>query len=173
MAGKLGGEMNNRRKFVIALGAGAPAAPFGSFAQHQPVRIRRIGILLATSASDPEWPRRIGALTEARRALGWAEGKNLAIELRHAEGKPEQLPALAAELVQANVDVIVTQGAQPINAARKATSIIPIVMAQSGNAVESGFVANLAHPGGNVTGLTLVSIEQVVKRLQLIKDFSP
>jgi putative ABC transport system substrate-binding protein len=91
---------------------------------------------------------------------------------RYADTKPERLPALAAELVAADVDVIVTNAAQPIEAARKATSTIPIVMASVGDALGAGYIASLARPGGNVTGLTLVATDQSAKRLQLIKEIS-
>ena len=99
--------------------------------------------------------------------------KAIAFEMRYADGKPERLPALANELVQANVDVIVTHAAQPIEAVRKATSTIPIVMATVGDALGAGYVASLARPGGNITGLTIFATEQSAKRLQLIKEFIP
>jgi putative tryptophan/tyrosine transport system substrate-binding protein len=105
--------------------------------------------------------------------LGWTEGQNIAFEARFADGKPERLAPLAAELVRANVNVIVTNAAQPIEAARKATSTIPIVMASVGDAVAAGYVASLARPGANVTGLTLVATDQSAKRLQLLKEIVP
>jgi len=105
--------------------------------------------------------------------LGWTEGRNVAFEFRFAGGNPERLPELASELVQANVDVILTNAAQPIEAARKATSTIPIVMASVGDALGAGYVASLARPGGNVTGLTLVATDQSAKRLQLVKEIVP
>jgi putative ABC transport system substrate-binding protein len=90
-----------------------------------------------------------------------------------AEAKPERLPMLAAELVRANVDVIVTSAAQPVEAARNATSTIPIVMTSVGDALGAGYVASLAHPGGNITGLALVATDQSTKRLQLIREIVP
>jgi hypothetical protein len=101
------------------------------------------------------------------------EGRNITLEFRHADGRPERLPALAAELVQAQLDVIVTNAAQSIDALRAATSTIPIVMASVGDALGAGYVASLAHPGGNVTGLTLFATEQSGKRLELVKEMSP
>lgn len=134
--------------------------------------MRQVGILLPTSASDPEWQRRIAALTEALRTLGWTEGRNVALTTRYAEGKRERLPELAAELVAGKVDIIVTQSGATIEAARKATGSIPIVMTQSGDAVVAGLVASLARPGGNITGLTLVATDQIARRLQLVRDLS-
>jgi putative ABC transport system substrate-binding protein len=168
------GEGMRRREFITLLGSVAVTSPIlrplATRAQ-QTGRMPQIGILLPTSASEPEWARRIGALTDALRTSGWIEGQTIAFMIRYAE-RPERLPALTAELVAAKVDVIVTQGAGPMEALRRATSTIPIVMAQSGDAVGSGFVASLARPGGNVTGMTLAATETVVKRLQLVKDFS-
>jgi putative ABC transport system substrate-binding protein len=105
--------------------------------------------------------------------LGWVEGRNIFFEFRYPEGKPDSLATLAAELVGANVDVIVTSGTEPTQAARNATNTIPIVMAQIGDAVGAGLVVSLARPGGNVTGLTLVATEQSTKRLELIKEVLP
>jgi putative ABC transport system substrate-binding protein len=135
--------------------------------------MRRIGVLQGLSESDPEWSRRFGAFKQRLQELGWTDGRNVAFEFRFAGGKPERLPALAAELVHSAVDVIVTNAAQPIEAARKATSTIPIVMASVGDALGAGYVASLARPGGNVTGLTLVATDQSAKRLQLVKEIVP
>jgi putative ABC transport system substrate-binding protein len=139
----------------------------------QPEPVKRVGMLQGLAASDVEWPRRFDAFKEHLKELGWMEGRNVAFELRFADAKPELLPALAAELVQANVDVIVTNAAQPVEAARQATSTVPIVMASVGDALGAGYVASLARPGGNITGLTLFATDQSAKRLQLIKQISP
>jgi putative ABC transport system substrate-binding protein len=122
---------------------------------------------------DLESQKRMGAFVQALQGFGWLEGKTVAFEMRFADGKPERLPDLAVELVQANVDLIVTMAAQPVEAVRKATSTIPIVMATVGDALGAGYVASLARPGGNVTGLTIFATEQSSKRLQLIKEFLP
>jgi putative ABC transport system substrate-binding protein len=135
-----------RREFIILLGGTAATWPLAARAQ-QPDRVNRIGILQGLAASDPEWQRRFDAFKQRLRELDWIEGRNIAFEFRFADAKPERLPALAAELVQANVDVIVTNAAQPIEAARKATSTVPIVMASVGDAVGAGFVDALARPG--------------------------
>jgi putative ABC transport system substrate-binding protein len=161
-----------RREFIGLIGGAAALAPLAARAQ-QPDPVRRIGILQGLAAGDAEAQRRLNAFKQRLQELGWIEGRNVAFEFRFADAKPERLPALAVELVRANVDVIITNAAQPIEAARKATSTIPIVMASVGDAVGAGYIDSLAHPGGNVTGLTLVATDQSVKRLQLIKEISP
>jgi putative ABC transport system substrate-binding protein len=160
----------NRRGFILALGAGAVSRP--AHAQ-QLERVKRIGVLMPLGESDPEARRRIAMLAQRLRELGWSEGQSMAFEIRYADGKPERLSALAAELVHAGVDVIVTQAAQPVEAVRNATRTIPIVMASVGDALGAGYVASLARPGGNITGQTLVATEQSAKRLDLIKQIHP
>ena len=160
--------MNNRRKLVIALGAGAFAAPFGLFAQQQG-KVWRVGLLTLTSGPD----ELVEAFREQLRTLGYIEGRNLSIEYRWGAGKEERLSELAAELVRLKVDVIVTRTTIVAAAAKRATSTIPIVMASSADPVGAGLIANLAHPGGNITGLTQNSIEIVGKRLQLLRELVP
>jgi ABC-type uncharacterized transport system substrate-binding protein len=150
----------------------AAAWPIAARAQ-QSERMRRIGVLMPLAENDLEAQRRIAAFVQALQDKGWSAGRTLVLETRYADGKPEPLPLLANELVRSNVDVIVTQAAQPVEAAIKATSTIPIVMASVGDAVGSGYVASLARPGGNVTGQTLIATGQSAKRLQLLKDVSP
>ena len=162
----------NRREFISLLGGAAAAWPLAVRAQ-QPNKIRKIGVLQGLGDNDPEWRRRFAAFSQQLQQHGWTEGQNIAFEFRFASANPGQLPALAAELVQADVDVIVTNAAQPVEAARNATSTIPIVMASVGDALGAGYVASLARPGGNITGLTLVATDQSAKRLQLIKEISP
>ena len=164
-----------RREFVTLLSGAATASMLWppSLTAQQIARLQRIGILLGVSPSDTEWLRRVASFTQALHLLGWSESRNVVFETRYAEGKLDRLPALVAELIQANVDVIVTQGSEPVQAARKATDTIPIVMAAVGDAVGAGFVASLARPGGNVTGLTLVATEQSAKRLELLKEILP
>src|SRR5437667_300337 len=161
-----------RRQFITLLGGAAAAWPLVARAQ-QSERMRRVGLLQGLAADDPEWQRRFGALKQGLQDWGWTEGQNITFEGRFAAGKPERLSALAAELVKANVDVIVTNAAQPIEAARKASSTIPIVMASVGDALGAGYVASLARPGANITGLTLVATDQSAKRLQLLKEMVP
>ena len=105
--------------------------------------------------------------------LGYVEGKNIVIEWRFAEGKLDRLPALAAELVRLKVDVIVTGGALPTRAAKEATVTIPIVMANDNDPVGNGFVASLARPEGNITGLSTLAPEISGKRLELLKEIVP
>src|SRR5262245_3488294 len=142
----------------------------GSAQGQQPKKVPRIGYLAASSVTDLA---RIDAFRRGLRELGYEEGKNIVIEHRYAEGKRDRLPALAAELVLLKVDVIFTGGANATHAAKKATSTIPIVMAQSGDPVAEGFVASLAHPGGNITGLSSLAPELTGKRLELLKEIVP
>jgi putative ABC transport system substrate-binding protein len=110
---------------------------------------------------------------DALRQLGWIEGKNVAIERRHADNRPERLNDLAAELVRLNVDVIVALGTLAPLAAKRATTVIPIVMANAGDPVGSGLVESLARPGGNVTGMSLMAPDLGGKRLELLKELLP
>jgi putative ABC transport system substrate-binding protein len=135
----------------------------------QPTKIPRIGCLYATSLSSA----RIEAFRQGLRELGYVEGKNIAIEWRSSEGKYDRLPALAAELVRLKVDIIITGGAPAPRAAKEATVTIPIVMTQVGDPVGSGFVASLARPGGNITGLSQLSPELSGKRLEILKEVLP
>jgi putative ABC transport system substrate-binding protein len=160
-----------RNKFFgFALGASLFALSFSAEAQ-QAGKIFRIGFLDNSTASG------ISVLSEAFRQelhkLGWIEGKNIVIEYRFSEQKPERLPELAANLVRLNVDVIVTTGEPPARAAKSATTTIPIVMANAGDPVGSGFVASLARAGGNVTGLSNLGPELNSKRLEVLKDAIP
>jgi len=160
--------VNNRRKLVIALGAGVLSAPFGSFAQ-QKGKVWRVGFLALTSGPDEF----VEAFREQLRTLGYGEGSNLAIDYRWGAGKEERLPELAAELVRLKVDVIVTRTTIVAAAAKRGTGTIPIVMASSADPVGAGLIASLARPGGNVTGVALNSTETVGKRLQLLRELVP
>jgi len=137
----------------------------------QPTKIQRIGNL--TAASPSANPHRYEAFRQGLRGLGYVEGKNIVIEGRHAEGKVDRLPALAAELVRLKVDVIVTAGGISTRAAKEATVTIPIVMFQDNDPVANGFVASLARPGGNITGLSTLAPELSGKRLELLKEIVP
>jgi len=162
--------MNSRRKLVIAIGAGALTVPFGSFAQQQG-KVWRIGVLVPGAASG--WAAMVEALRTGLRELGYVEGKNISIEYRWADGQYDRLPDLAAELVRLKVAVIVTNATAGVGAARRVTTTIPIVMGAIGDAVASGFVTNLSHPGANITGLSFFAKEIVVKRLELLKEAAP
>jgi putative ABC transport system substrate-binding protein len=115
----------------------------------------------------------VGAFWQEMSKLGWIEGKNIAVEYRFAEQKPERLPELARELVRLKVDLIVTWGGPPPLAAKGATSTIPIVMATSADPVAAGLVVSLARPGGNVTGNSSLVPELASKRLEVLKDAIP
>jgi putative ABC transport system substrate-binding protein len=146
------------------------ALPFPAQAQQQ-TKIPRIGYLVGPSLSVGS--ARYEAFRQGLRELGYVEGKNIVIEYRSAEGKLDRLPALAAELVRLKVDVIVTAGPIPTRSTREATSTIPIVMAQDPDPVGSGFVASLARPGGNITGLSTLAPEISGKQLELLKETVP
>jgi putative ABC transport system substrate-binding protein len=153
---------------------GLLAAPRAAGAQ-QPVKVPRLGVLsFYAPPAVPDWQQRLHQwpFWQGMRELGWHEGRNIVIEFRWAEGRLERLPLLAAELVQLKVDAILALGGAEITAAQEATDTIPIVMA-SLDAVEQGFVASLARPGGNVTGLTAMTAELSQKRLELLKETVP
>jgi len=155
----------NRRAFVTGLGA-VLTAPSATVAQPSS-KVWRIGQLVTSRT------RGLDAFHQRLGELGYIEGRNLFIEYRDADGRPERLPALATELVRLRVDVIVTFGTQAAIAAKQGTTVIPIVMATSGDAVGAGLVQSLARPGGNVTGITGSSPELSRKRLELLKEAFP
>jgi putative ABC transport system substrate-binding protein len=142
-----------------------------SAAAQQPKKVPRIGILHGASASSVA--ARTEAFREGLRERGYVEGKNILIEYRYAEGKSDRLPVLAAELVRLKVDIIVSTGPIVTRAAKEATSTIPIVMTNEGDPVGTGFVASLARPGGNITGLSTLAPELSGKRLELLKEIIP
>jgi putative tryptophan/tyrosine transport system substrate-binding protein len=144
----------------------------GAIAQaQQSTKIPRIGYLNAVSPSSVS--DRIEAFRQGLRELGYVEGKNIVIVSRYADGNLERLPALAAELASLKVDVIVSSGPVPTRFTKKATATIPIVMAQDSDPVGNGFVATLARPGGNITGLSTLAPELSGKRLELLKEIIP
>jgi putative ABC transport system substrate-binding protein len=161
--------MNKRKLGSVALSVMLLALCLSAQAQ-QPAKIARIGFLLGSSPGpDP----RIEGFRQGLRELGYVEGKNIAIEWRYAEGKEELVPTLAAELVQLNVEIIVTGGTNVTRAAKNATKTISIVMASDADPVGNGFVASLARPGGNVTGLVNLLAGLSGKRLELLKEAIP
>jgi len=160
----------NRKIFSVALCALLLALSFSSEAQ-QAAKISRIGYLEAPPASANL--DRIEAFRQGLRELGYVEGKNIVIEWRSAEGKVDRLPALASELVRLKVDIIVTNGPTSTRPAKEATVTIPIVMAQDNDPVGNGFVASLARPGGNITGLATLAPELSGKQLELLKEIVP
>ena len=137
----------------------------------QPAKVPRVGYLAVAPLSAASV--RIEPFRQGLRELGYVEGKNIVIEWRSAEGKPDRMSALAAELVQLKVDVIVTAGTEATRPAKAATGTIPIVMTQDDDPVVNGFVASLASPGGNITGLSTLAPEISGKRLDLLKEIVP
>jgi putative ABC transport system substrate-binding protein len=151
---------------VLLAAASVPAAA------QAPQKVFRVGHLAAPGKTPDGGPPR--ALVDALRALGYVEGRNIAYEARFAEGKLERLPELAAELVRLKMDVIVAQGGSAIEAARRATTTIPIVVAPAaGDAVAVGWISTLARPGGNITGLSDESVQLSAKRMELLKEAVP
>ena len=161
---------NTRRRLVVAMGATAFTAPISTFAQ-QP-KIWRVGFL-APRPIGPLESDFFGAFPRTMRELGYVEGKNLIIEWRSAEGNPERLPGLAAELVQLKVDAIVAAAPQSVRAAQQATTAIPIVMGTPGDPVANGLVKSLARPGGNITGGSTMPGDTVTKLLEMLLDMQP
>ena len=163
--------MNPRRKLVLATGAGALTAPFAPWAQ-QTGRIWRVGFLSQRHIGplDADF---YGTFPRTMRVLGYVEGKNLVIEWRSAEGRPERLAGLAAELVQLKVDAIVAAAPLSVRAAQQATTTIPIVMGTAGDPVAGGLVKSLARPGGNTTGTSTNSTEIAPKLLEMLLGMQP
>ena len=161
--------MNNRREFLIVLGACALAlgAPSDAFGQQQG-KVWRIGFLAVRKE-----PNLQAAFARGMSDLGYVEGKSLLLESRSAEGKTERLLALADDLVRLKVDVIVTAGAVATGAARKATDTIPIVMGATADPIGNGFVKSLAHPGGNITGFSSLRTDTSPKLLEMLRSVAP
>ena len=145
-------------------------APLVADAQ-QPAKVSRIGFLVPSTPAASS--HLLDTLRQGLRELGYVEGKNFILERRYAEGRVERLPDLAAELVRLKVDMIVTATTPAVQAAKQATSTIPIVMANSFDPVGTGLVASLARPGGNITGLSTLHQELTGKLLQLLKEAVP
>jgi putative ABC transport system substrate-binding protein len=164
--------MRDRRTFLGALAGAFISVPLPTFAQQPSYNLRRIGYLGSESASYQA--SRLEALRGGLRDLGYAEGKNLVIEVRWAEGNYDRLPALAAELVALNVSVIVTSGNKANIAMVRATTTIPIVAVGAGAPIgQQGVITSLARPGGNVTGVSGLGSELAAKRLELLKEAVP
>ena len=164
-------QLSTRRRIVFALLAGALAAPLTSFAQQPQGKIPRIGFLIAETLSGQA--SRVEALRAGLRDRGYAEGKNIAIEVRSADGMYDRLPELAGELARLKVDVLVAFGSKAVLAAKRATPTIPIVVPVIGDPVALGIVSSVARPGGNITGSATFGPEVSVKRLELLKEAVP
>jgi putative ABC transport system substrate-binding protein len=160
-----------RRDVMIAFGGAAVA--LAAHAQ-QNDRLRRIGLLLgATEENDPESQTRIAAFRQGLGALGWTEGRNIRIDYRFAGGDAGRIHSDVAALVDSAPDLIVANSSPVIAALKRATSTIPIVFAVVNDPVDQGFVASLAHPGGNITGFTLIEFQIIGKWLELLKEIAP
>ena len=160
----------DRRRFLLTSLAGAVAAPFAAEGQGTG-KLPRIGYVFVRSASDSQSV--LDAAREGLQELGYVEGRNVALEVRWAEGRYERLPALVAELVRLKVAVLVVVTIPGALAAKNATRTIPVVMLAAGDPVAAGLVASLARPGGNLTGMSLSTKELSSKRLALLKEALP
>jgi putative ABC transport system substrate-binding protein len=159
--------MTDRRTFLATVVGGLLTTPLVASAQQRP-KPYRVGILSSDNAQDP----RVVEIRDGLRALGYAEGQNLVVDFRWADGDLDRLHALAKELINSNVDVIVTLGAA-VWAAKRQTTTVPIVVAFSGDLMSVGLVSDMARPGGNITGLSLLSTDLAAKRLELLKEAIP
>jgi putative tryptophan/tyrosine transport system substrate-binding protein len=157
-----------RREFIMLVGGALAPSTFAARAQ-QPTKLPIIGFLGPT-APAPGW---IAAFLERLREHGWIDGKNLAIEYRWAEGRPERFAEFAADFIRLKVDVIVTGGTPVVLALKRATSEIPIVFSSAGDPVGTGLVESLARPGGNITGLSFMTADVAGKRLELLREIVP
>ena len=165
--------MKTRRGLLLVVGANLLALPFRSLAQPKE-RVWRVGFLWPRAHLEPSVSDHYDEVARGLRNLGYVEGKNLVIETRSAEGHYERLPALAAELIQLKVDVIVTDGTAGIVAAQKATSTVPIVFGSAGDPVGNGLVRSLARPGGNTTGISLLAGDSLAgKQLEILLALVP
>jgi len=156
----------DRRRFLRTMAGTILAAPVAAEGQ-QAGKVPRIGIL------DPGVPHLFAAFRDAMRQRGYVEGQNIAFEVRSAQGRPEQIRGLAAELVKLGPDVIVSAANLPLNALKQETKTIPIVAAAIGDAVAAGLIKNLAKPDGNITGLSFLNTELSGKRLEVLRQTFP
>ena len=156
---------------IVMLALAILAAPLAAADKEQAAKVFRIGVLGLTSVAAVT--NRLEGFRRGLRERGWIEGRNIVFEYRWAEGEANRLPALAAELVSLKVDLIVSWETISSRAAKEATRTIPIVMAAGSDPVGAGIVHNLAHPGGNVTGVTSMNVELTGKRLEMLKEAIP
>jgi len=161
-----------RREFITLIGGMAAALPLAARAQ-QPEKVRRIGVLMNRIADDPEGQARFKAFVQGLEQLGWAEGRNVRMDVRWTAGLAEQLHNYAAELVALMPDAILADGAVSVSALQGATRSIPIVFVAVPDPVGAGFVKSLARPGGNTTGFTAFEYAIAAKWLELLKEIAP
>src|SRR5262245_39526608 len=158
-----------RRQFIALVGSGVSVWPFVAYAQA--AKLPTIGFLGQTTPAVES--QRVSAFVQRLRDLGWTEGRNVAIEVRWADGRTERYAEIAAEFARLKVDVIVTAGTPSVIAARQAAAGIPIVFATATDPVGNALVASLARPGGNVTGLSILGTDLAGKRLELLREIVP
>jgi putative tryptophan/tyrosine transport system substrate-binding protein len=159
-----------RREFITLMGGAAAAWPLSARAQRGPAPV--IGFL--NSLSRERWLDYLASFHKGLKEAGYVEGQNVTIDYRWAEGHYERLPALATDLVRQHVDLIVATGGNPSTvAAKSATSNIPIVFIVAGDPVKEGLVASLNHPGGNMTGVSIITTSLEAKRLELLHELVP
>jgi len=160
-----------RREFIALLG-GAASWPLAAYAQ-QPGGRRRVGVLMATAADDPESRKRLFAFLQSMQQLGWVEGRNLRIDIRWAAGNTDDTRKYAAELTALTPDIILATGSLALGPLLQATRTIPIVFTHVPDPVGAGFVDSMARPGGNATGFTSFDYGLSVKWLELLKEIAP
>ena len=161
-----------RRRFITLVGGAAATWPLVARAQHAD-RMRRVSVLLGVAEKDPEAINRVKAFRLGMRDLGWIEGRNVQIDYRFAGTDLESIDKNVAEVVQLAPDVIVANSSAAMAALRPTTRTIPIVFAVVSDPVGQGFISNLAHPGGNVTGFSFIETDMVGKWLNLLRDVKP
>jgi putative ABC transport system substrate-binding protein len=161
--------MMKRREFITLLGSAAAGWPLAARARQSAMPV--IGLMGAGSAAAQS--HLTSAFLQRLRELGWTEGRELRIEYRWAEGRPQRFAEIAAEFVRLKVDLILTHNTPPTLAAKQATSVIPIVFATAGDPVGTGIVASLARPGGNITGLSGQAADTAGKRVELLRELIP
>jgi putative ABC transport system substrate-binding protein len=161
-----------RRDFITLLGSAAAAWPLAARAQ-RPDRMRRIGMLQALAADDPESSRRLTAFVQGLQELSWTEGRNVRVDVRWGAGDADRMRDYATELVALAPDVILAVGSAPLRPLQQATPTIPIVFALVSDPVGGGFVESLARPGGNATGFTVFEYGISGKWLELLKEIAP
>jgi putative tryptophan/tyrosine transport system substrate-binding protein len=161
-----------RRKFIAALGGAAFAWPLAARAQ-QADRVRRVGVLMILAADDPEAQARLAAFLQGLQELGWTDGRNVRIDYRWAGADADRYRTYAAELVALAPDVILAGGSPSKAALQQAATTVPIVFASVIDPVGAGFVASLAHPGGNATGFTAFEYSMSGKLLELLREIAP
>jgi putative tryptophan/tyrosine transport system substrate-binding protein len=161
-----------RRDFITLIGGTAATWPLAARAQHAD-RARRVGMLLGLAENDPEAINRVKAFRLGMRDLGWIEGRNVQIDYRFVGNNPESINKNVTELVQLAPDVIVANTTRVMAALQPATSAIPIVFVLVNDPVSQGFISNLAHPGGNITGFSFIESDMVGKWVSLLRDVKP